>query len=132
VLETTYVAQRRMPFWRNVRKRLVKSPKLFLWDSGLAAHVLDVESRAYGIADSLAGPLLETWVHANLAAHAEMGDPPARLHFYRTHAQAEVDFVLARGRRMIGLEVKASSTVRPSDAKGIEELASQLNLAPNA
>ena len=50
-----------------------------------------------------------------------MGDPPARLHFYRTHAQAEVDFVLARGRRMIGLEVKASSTVRPSDAKGIAE-----------
>jgi hypothetical protein len=64
-------------------------------------------------------------VHANLAAHAEMAEPHARLHFYRTHAQAEVDFVLARGRRMIGLEVKASSTVRPGDAKGIEELASQ-------
>ncbi len=125
VLETTYVADRRTPFWRNVRKRLVKSPKLFLWDSGLAAHLLDVESWADGIADSLAGPLLETWVHANLAAHAEMTDPPARLHFYRTHAQAEVDFVLARGRRIIGLEVKASSTVRPTDAKGIEELASQ-------
>lgn len=60
-----------------------------------------------------------------LAAHAEMADPPARLHFYRTHAQAEVDFVLARGRRMIALEVKASATVRPSDAKGIEELATQ-------
>lgn len=125
VLETTYVAERRTPFWRNVRKRLVKSPKLFLWDSGLAAHLLDVESWADAIADSLAGPLLETWVHANLAAHAEMADPPARLHFYRTHAQAEVDFVLAQGRRMIGLEVKASSTVRPSDAKGIEDLASQ-------
>ena len=120
VLETTYAAERRTPFWRNVRKRLVKSPKLFVWDSGLAAHLLDVESWTNGMADSLAGPLLETWVHANLAAHAEMGDPPARLHFYRTHAQAEVDFVLARGRRMIGLEVKASSTVRPSDAKGIE------------
>ena len=40
-------------------------------------------------ADALAGPLLETWVRANLAAHAEVGDPPARLHFYRTHEQAE-------------------------------------------
>jgi hypothetical protein len=89
------------------------------------AHLLDVESWTDGLADSLAGPLLETWVHANLAAHAEMTAPLARLHFYRTHAQAEVDFVLARGRRMIGLEVKAISTVRPSDAKGIEELASQ-------
>lgn len=64
-------------------------------------------------------------MHANLAAHAELGDPPARLHFYRSHAQAEVDFVLARGRRMIGLEVKATSTVRPGDSNGIEELASQ-------
>ena len=125
VLETTYVAERRTPFWRNVRKRLVKTPKLFLGDAGLAAHLLDVESWTDGMADSLAGPLLETWVHANLAAHAEIGDPPARLHFYRTHAQVEVDFVLARGRRMVGLEVKASSTVRPSDAKGIEELSSQ-------
>src|SRR5712692_9543787 len=125
VLETTYVAERRTPFWRNVHKRLVKTPKLFVWDSGLAAHLLDVESWTNGMADSLAGPLLETWVHANLAAHAELIDPPARLRFYRTHAQAEVDFVLARGRRMIGLEVKASSTVRPSDAKGIAELANQ-------
>jgi predicted AAA+ superfamily ATPase len=125
VLETTYVAERRTPFWRNVRKRLVKTPKLFVWDSGLAAHLLDVESWTNGMADSLAGPLLETWVHANLAAHAELVDPPARLHFYRTHAQAEVDFVLVRGRRMIGIEVKTISTVRPSDAKGIEELASQ-------
>ncbi len=48
---------------------------------------------------------------------------PFRVH--STHAQAEIDFVLARGRPMIGLEVKANSTVRPSDAKGIEELASQ-------
>ncbi|MGH7340692.1 MAG: ATP-binding protein, partial [Candidatus Rokuibacteriota bacterium] len=125
VLEATYVAERRTPFWRNVRKRLVKTPKLFVSDSGLAAHLLDVESWSNGMADSLAGPLLETWVHANLAAHAELMDPPARLHFYRTHAQAEVDFVLVRGRRMIGVEVKTSSTVRPSDAKGIEELASQ-------
>ena len=77
------------------------------------------------MADAVAGPLLETWVHANLAAHAELVDPPTRLHFYRTHAQAEVDFVLLRGRRMIGVEVKTSSTVRPNDAKGIEELANQ-------
>lgn len=125
VLETTHVAERRTPFWRNVRKRLVKTPKLFLCDSGLAGHLLGVESWANGVVDSLAGPLVETWVHANLAAHAELGEPPAQLHFYRTHAQAEVDFVVVRGRRMLGLEVKASATVRPGDAKGIEDLASQ-------
>jgi predicted AAA+ superfamily ATPase len=125
VLETTYVAERRTPFWRNVRKRLVKTPKLFLCDSGLAGNLLDVASWADGVADSLAGPLLETWLHANLVAHAELSDPPVGVHFYRTHAQTEVDLVLVRGRRLIGVEVKAGSTVRPGDAKGIEELASQ-------
>jgi predicted AAA+ superfamily ATPase len=125
VLEATYVAERRLPFWRNVRKRLVKSPKVFFGDSGLVANLLDVEAWEAAIHDGLAGPLLETWVHANLAAHAELSNPPVRLHFYRTHAQAEVDFVLARGRRLVGIEVKHGATVRPSDARGIEELASQ-------
>jgi hypothetical protein len=125
VLETTYVAERRLPFWRNVRKRLVKSPKLFVGDSGLAAGLLDVETWDAAIHAALAGSLLETWVHANLAAHAELADPPVRLHFYRTHAQTEVDFVLARGRRLLGIEVKHGATVRPADAKGIESLASQ-------
>lgn len=125
VLEATYVAERRAPFWRNVRKRLVKSPKLFLCDSGFAASLLDVADWEHAVHGSLAGPLLETWVHANLAAHADVADPPVRLHFYRTHGQAEVDFVLARGRRLVGIEVKSGSTVRPVDAKGIESLASQ-------
>jgi predicted AAA+ superfamily ATPase len=125
VLETTYVAERLLPFWRNVRKRLVKSPKLFFGDSGLAGNLLHVDTWDAAIDAGLAGPLLETWVHANLAAHAEMADPPVRLHFYRTHAQTEVDFVLARGRRLVGIEVKQGATVRPSDAQAIESLASQ-------
>jgi predicted AAA+ superfamily ATPase len=123
VLEATFIVERREPYWRNVRKRLVKTPKVFLADSGLASSLIGLRSWEEAIDDSQAGPILETWVHANLAALAEASSVPTTLHFLRTHAQAEVDFVLARDRRLGGIEVKPSATVRLRDAKGIEELA---------
>lgn len=126
VLETTFVAERRTPFFRNLRTLLVKSPKLMLCDSGLAASLLGVD--AWPAASDLRpiGPLFETWVHAQLTAHAELCAAATELHFFRTHGQLEVDFLLARGRRLVGVEVKHSATVRPGDAKGIEGLAALL------
>jgi uncharacterized protein len=125
VLETTFVVERRQPYFRNVRKRLVKSPKLYLSDSGLAASILETDDWRDAVERAHAGAILETWMHANLAALAERSEPETRLHFYRTHSQAEVDFVLIRGKRLVGIDVKAASSVRPADAKGIEDLAMQ-------
>jgi len=125
VLESTFVLERRMPYWRNIRTRLVKSPKLFLCDSGLAASLTGVGRWPTGTDAAKAGSLLETWVHAQLAALVDLAETPTELHFYRTHSQVEVDFVLTRPGEIIGVEVKHGATVRKKDWAGIESLREQ-------
>jgi predicted AAA+ superfamily ATPase len=125
VLEATFVAERRAPYWKNIRKRLVKSPKLFLCDSGLAASLVGMEKWPGPGERGAAGHILETWVHAQLAAHAELASSPTTLHFYRTHSQVEVDFVLVRSGELIGIEVKHGATVERGDADGIEAMKEQ-------
>jgi len=125
VLEATFIAERRAPYWRNIRKRLVKSPKLFLCDSGLAASVMGIEAWPSGSDSGAAGHLLETWMHAQLAALAELSETPTELHFYRTHSQEEVDFVLVRSGEIIGIEVKNGTTVRAGDAAALESMKEQ-------
>jgi predicted AAA+ superfamily ATPase len=120
VLETTFVAHRLAPFARNIRTRLVKSPKLFLADAGLAASLLGVTDWREAAARNVTGLLVETWVHQQLHALCALADAPTALMFFRTHGQVEVDFVLERAGRLIPIEIKAGATVRPSDAKGIE------------
>ncbi|MFO0981365.1 MAG: ATP-binding protein [Planctomycetota bacterium] len=126
LLEATFVAERRLPLWRNLRTRLVRSPKLYLCDSGLAASTLGLHDWNPAEHNPLRGHLLETWVHQQLAALAEVADPPFELSFFRTHGQEEVDFVLTRGRRAIAIEVKLGATVRPEDARPLERFAERL------
>jgi hypothetical protein len=125
VVESTFVVERRAPYWRNIRKRLVKSPKLFLSDSGLAASLMGFRQWPSGPDGRQAGYLFETWVHSQLAALTEHAAEPTELHFYRTHSQDEVDFLLVRPRTMVGIEVKHGRTVSPSDAAGMEALKEQ-------
>lgn len=119
VLEATFLADLVPPWWRNIGKRLTKSPKLHLGDAGLAAHLMGVRSWDEALRLNLGGALLETLVAQHLLAYAETASAPTAVHHYRTHAGAEVDFVLSRGARLIPVEVKLSATPRPSDASGL-------------
>ncbi len=120
IFESTFIAERRTPYWRNVRHRLVKSPKLFVCDAGLAASLCGIDSWPTGENAAAAGHLLETWVHNQLATLADLAE--TELHFYRTHSQVEVDFVLARPGKLIGVEVKHNATAKIKDAAGIDSL----------
>jgi predicted AAA+ superfamily ATPase len=64
-------------------------------------------------------------LHAQLAALAELAETPTELHFYRTHSQEEVDFVLVRAGGIIGIELKNGATVRNSDAAALESMKEQ-------
>lgn len=117
VLETTLVADRLAPYARNVRTRLVKSPKVFLCDAGLMGHFVGASPWTPTVSYPYAGALWETWLHNELAVGAELAE--AELAYFRTHGQVEVDFVLSKDRRTIPIELKSGATVRPADARGI-------------
>ena len=102
----------------------MKSPKVYLNDSGLAAHLCGFGAAQLEADPTRTGPLLAAFVRAELAKHAGTSDAAAQLFFYRTLSNMGVDFVLERrDGALVGVEVKASSTVVPKDVKGLRHLA---------
>lgn len=123
LFETTFLAQL-VPAWSsNLSKRLVKSPKVYLVDTGLAGYLLGLDSARLNADPHLRGPLLETFVVNELAKQASWSTRHPRLYHFRETMGAEVDVVLEDPTgQVVGVEVKASSTVTGHDFKGLREL----------
>jgi predicted AAA+ superfamily ATPase len=123
LLETSYVLARLPPYLRSRASRLVKSPKLFLSDAGLAAHLCGVRDVGPGADEPMRGPLYETYVAQNLAAILGAHWPDAELGFWNVQGRHEVDFVVSRGRNVLGVEVKAAARFTEADLMGLRAFA---------
>lgn len=125
ILEKVYLL-RRLPAWhRNVQKRLIKSPKIHVCDSGLAAALSETTETMWVEDRKHFGYLLESFIVQQLSIQARRIEAKTRLWHYRDKDKVEVDCVLTQGRRTWGVEVKAAATVNPSDANGLKRLAAQ-------
>lgn len=124
LLEAVFLVRLLPPWHANIGKRLVKTPKVVLTDTGLAAHLLGIDDARVARDRALLGGLLENFVAMELVKQtAWSADPPALYHF-RTHEGDEVDLVLERrGGTLVGIEVKSAGTVSASDFKGLRALA---------
>ena len=123
ILEATYMLRRLQPLQANLEKRLVKSPKVYLRDSGILHALLRIASL-----NDLAGhPIVgASWEGLVLEQIAQLIAPQWQLSFYRTASGAEMDVVAERGNRRIGFEIKFSSA--PALTKGFWSAMSDLNL----
>jgi predicted AAA+ superfamily ATPase len=111
------------PFFENFGKRLVKSPKLHFIDSGLACHLLGIESEAALTSSTFLGPVFEGHVAAEIVKHQLSRGRSKRLYTFRDRQGLEVDFLVDLGDRRLALvEAKASRTPRPEDARAILRL----------
>lgn len=113
-----------LPAWHaNRLKRLVKTPKLHLTDTGLACALLGVEADDLRGDRKLLGQLLETFIVQEIRRQASGWTHDLRFSHYRDKDKQEVDIVLERGPgRVVGIEVKAASTLRDADRRGLERL----------
>ncbi|MFT3792162.1 MAG: DUF4143 domain-containing protein [Rudaea sp.] len=125
VCERLFLVRRLLPWHRNEIKRLVKTPKLHMVDSGLAATLTGLTTSDWSGQRDRFGHLLETWVVQQLVAQAGWTDPDLRFWHYRDKDQVEVDLIITRGRATWGVEVKSAATVLPSDGRGLRRLAEQ-------
>ncbi len=117
LLETTFLVQPLPPWSANLGKRLVKSPKITLCDTGLMAYLLGVESGS-DIPQHLIGPLVENYVVMELRKQAGWSETRVTLHHFRERTGKEVDVVLENGAgQVVGVEVKAAGTVTRNDFK---------------
>lgn len=125
VLERLFLV-RRLPAWhRNTAKRLIRSPKVHLVDSGLAATLADLTVADWLNSRDRMGNLLESFIVQQLSAQAAWTDPDLRFWHYRDKDRVEVDVVITRGRKTWGIEVKAAASVTSKDGRGLARLADQ-------
>jgi hypothetical protein len=111
VLATSYVVVQLPPYHRNFGKRLVKTPKLYFLDCGLAAWLLGIRSAQALATHAMRGALFESWaVSEYIKARCNAGLSPS-LHFWRDHAGTEVDVVIERDDgRLDAVELKSGQT----------------------
>lgn len=124
LFEAVFLVRTVRPWHANIGKRLVKSPKLMLTDSGLAAYLSGLDAVRLAAQRSLFGGLLESFVAMELTKQLGWCETEPSLYHFRTHDGEEVDLVLERrSGEVVGVEVKSSATVSASDFKGLKALA---------
>lgn len=111
-----------LPAWAaNLGKRLSKSPKVYLVDSGLAAYLAGLDEQGLQRSPEFAGQLLETFVVNEVLKQLGWSEVRARAYHFRSHTGQEVDMVLETlSGDVVGIEVKRAATLSPSDFKGLK------------
>ena len=123
LLEATHQILLVPPYFENFGKRLIKSPKVYFADTGLAAHLLGLESEQALRASPFRGFLFENFVASEVAKAQTNAGKRCELYFFRDRQGLEVDFLVPRGGgKVLLLEAKASQTVRPGDADALVRL----------
>lgn len=119
VLESVYLLRRLPPYFRNVGKRLTKSPKVYLRDTGLLHHVLNISTADELAAHPVRGASWEGFVIEDLLRRERIARPATQAYFWRTAAGAEIDLLLDRGHERVAVEVKVG---RGDDARALRTL----------
>ena len=123
LLERLFLVDRLPPWHANQLRRLVKTPKLHIGDTGLACALIGVGPRDLAQNRELLGQYLESFVFQELRRQSICQETPLEFFHYRDRDQVEVDIIIERGAREVaGVEVKAAATVTQSDFRGLRKL----------
>ena len=125
ILEASFLATALQPFHRSRAKRLIKSPKLYPGDTGLFLHLAGITDARELEKTPGAGAWLEALVLNDLLAWSETEIRRPEVSYYRTANGEEIDFVVERGRRLLPIEVKASTRARTEDARTLESFCAE-------
>ncbi len=123
LLERIFLWEHLPPWHSNKLRRLVKTPKLHMGDTGLASYLLGFDAEGLWKDRASYGQLLETFVFQELRRQADWHEEAIRFFHFRDKDGAEVDLVLERGTQALaGIEIKAGATVTASDFQGLRKL----------
>lgn len=125
ILSMTFQTSTLQPYFSNMRKRLIKTPKVFVNDSGYASFTAGFEQVDTLLKSNVFGHLLETWVYAELRKLINLA-AGVQTFFYRTHLGKEIDFILTKGNRTVAIECKASESITQQQLVGIKEFQAEI------
>lgn len=122
VLTASYVVYLLPPYYENISKRLIKSPKLYFCDPGLACYLLDIESPKQLARDKMRGNIFENLVVMEAVKHRMNAGKEGGVFYYRDSNGNEVDIMIKEDGEMTALEVKSSMTYNTEFEKSLKKL----------
>lgn len=122
VLEASYLVTLLPPYYENISKRLVKTPKLYFNDPGLACYLLDIETPKQLALDKMRGAIFENMVVMECLKHRYNQGKEGNVFFYRDSNGQEVDILMKEGGSLTAIEVKSSMTYQPDFVKSLKRL----------
>jgi predicted AAA+ superfamily ATPase len=126
VLEASYILFLLPPFYENVNKRLIKSPKLYFYDTGLASYLLGINNPLQMSRDPLRGFLFENLIVTEVVKHFyNIGQDP-QVSFYRDNHQNEVDLIIKLQDQLAAIEIKSAQTFNTGFLNGLNQISELL------
>lgn len=122
VLQASYLITLLPPYYQNISKRLVKTPKLYFNDPGLACYLLDIESERQLDRDKMRGAIFENYIVMEIIKHRLNKGLEGGVFFYRDSNQNEVDILLKEDGEFTAIEVKSSMTYSPAFEKTLKKV----------
>lgn len=122
ILEASYIVFTLKPYYNNFKKRLLKTPKLYFYDTGLACALLGIENPQVLQLHPLLGGLFENLIIAELLKNQLNQGKVPRLYFWREGSGVEVDCLLEQDARVIPIEIKSAQTIKAFSAKSFKRL----------
>lgn len=124
LLEATFLVQLLRPWSSNLGQRVIQTPKVYLDDTGLLAHLLGLTPERLNVDGTLAGGVLENFVLMELRKQSAWSETQPEFYFWRTASGQEVDIVLEDSSgRLVGIEIKSGATLGGSDVRGLQAMA---------
>jgi uncharacterized protein len=120
VLEASYILFFLQPYYKNFSKRLIKSPKLYFYDTGLACSLLGIESQQQLFGHYLRGGLVESLIISEFKKYFYNSGRVPRVYFWRDSQGHEIDCIIERGLEMIPVEIKAGYTITSDYFVGLD------------
>lgn len=120
LLEASFVVFRLQPFFSNISKRVVRSPKLYFTETGLAAYLLGLENENQVMRDPLRGALFENLIVTELLKARLNKDAAPNLYFLRTEKGFEIDIIYRAGTDIIPIEIKSSMSYHPDLVRNLK------------
>lgn len=120
VLDISYITFQLKPYFENLGKRIIKAPKLYFTDVGLASYLLEIRSINQLNIDKMRGNLFENMVVLEMIKHQYNQGKDIDIYFYRDSHQNEVDVILPKNNKLIPIEIKSTSTFNATLLKNIQ------------
>ncbi len=119
MLEMIYQISLLQPYSSNISKRFIKSSKLYMTDSGLFSHLLDIHSDNEFMISTHKGDVVETFVYNELLKHINYSQVQPHIYHYRTNDKKEIDFIIEKVDKIFAIEVKSSQSIKKDAFKHI-------------